>query len=85
MPSINGGTLIADILAAEGISTVFGIPDGTYLGLMNALDGHGIRLVTPWHETTALHMAGAYGPTPVNPLSNKALIVAIAAGLLPGS
>ena len=29
----NGGKVIADILVAEGIDKVFGIPDGTYLGL----------------------------------------------------
>ena len=56
----NGGKLVADVLAAEGVSKVFGIPDGTYLGLLNALVGKDIAVVTPRHETTALHMAGAY-------------------------
>ena len=56
----NGGRLVADVLAAEGVGKVFGIPDGTYLGLLNGLVGSGITVVTPRHETTALHMAGAY-------------------------
>ncbi len=60
MASTTGGGLIVDILIAEGVEKVFGIPDGTYLGLLNALEAHGIDLVTPRHETTAVHMAGAY-------------------------
>jgi len=60
MASTTGGGLIVDILVAEGVEKVFGIPDGTYMGLLNALESHGIDLITPRHETTALHMAGAY-------------------------
>jgi acetolactate synthase-1/2/3 large subunit len=60
MAATTGGGLIVDILTAEGVEKVFGIPDGTYMGLLNALEAHGIDLVTPRHETTALHMAGAY-------------------------
>ncbi len=56
----NGGKVIADVLAAEGVGKVFGIPDGTYLGLLNALVANNIPVVTPRHETTAIHMAGAY-------------------------
>jgi acetolactate synthase-1/2/3 large subunit len=48
------------MLAAEGVDTVFGIVDGTYFGLVSALESHGISLVSPRHETSALHMAGAY-------------------------
>jgi len=48
------------MLAAEGVDTVFGLPDGTYQGLIAGLDDNGIRLVTPRHESSALHMAGAY-------------------------
>lgn len=33
----NGGKIVADVLAAEGVAKVFGIPDGTYLALLNAL------------------------------------------------
>ncbi len=56
----NGGKVIADVLAAEGVAKVFGIPDGTYLGLLNSLVGKNIEVVTPRHETTAIHMAGAF-------------------------
>lgn len=48
------------MLAAEGVDRVFGIPDGTYQGLISGLDASGIRLITPRHETTNLHMAGTY-------------------------
>lgn len=51
------------MLAAEGVEVVFGIVDGTYYGLYSSLPEHGIELVTPRHETCALHMAGAYART----------------------
>jgi acetolactate synthase-1/2/3 large subunit len=57
---VTGGELIAAMLAAEGVDTVFGIIDGTYFGLYSSLERHGIRLVSPRHETSALHMAGAF-------------------------
>lgn len=60
MADSNGGSIIADVLAAEDVHKVFGIPDGTYLGLLNALVSRDIAVVTPRHETTAIHMAGAY-------------------------
>lgn len=60
MPSITGGGLIAAMLAAEGVDVVFGIIDGTYFGLYAAFEEHGISLVSPRHETSAAHMAGAY-------------------------
>jgi hypothetical protein len=55
-----GGELLARMLSAEGVTTVFGIIDGTYLGLYTAFEKYGIRLVSPRHETCAAHMAGAY-------------------------
>jgi acetolactate synthase-1/2/3 large subunit len=58
-----GGELVARMLAAEGVEVVFGIIDGSYYGLTSALKEHGIRLVTPRHESTAAHMAGAYART----------------------
>jgi len=56
----SGGDLIARMLRAEGVDVVFGIIDGSYFGLYSSLGRHGIRLVTPRHESTAAHMAGAY-------------------------
>jgi len=60
MNTTSGGEQIAQMLASEGIEVVFGIIDGSYFGLYSQLGNHGIRLITPRHETTALHMAGAY-------------------------
>jgi acetolactate synthase-1/2/3 large subunit len=57
---ISGGALIAHMLRAEGVEVVFGIIDGSYFGLYASLRDVGIRLVTPRHETSAVHMAGAY-------------------------
>jgi acetolactate synthase-1/2/3 large subunit len=55
-----GGALIARMLKSEGVETVFGIPDGTYFGLISSFEDNGLRLITPRHETNAVHMAGAY-------------------------
>lgn len=60
MAQIVGGDVLAKLLAAEGVDTVFGIVDGTYLGFFASFDKHGIRLISPRHETSAAHMAGAY-------------------------
>jgi len=57
--ALKGGELVARALAAEGVDAAFGIVDGTYLGLCAGLRKVGIRLVTPRHETSAAHMAGA--------------------------
>jgi len=59
--TIKGGGIVSRILAAEGIDTVFGIIDGSYFGLYSTLKPNGIRLITPRHESDAVHMAGAYG------------------------
>ncbi len=55
-----GGDLVARLLRAEGVEVVFGIVDGSYNGLVQGLRHEGIRLVSPRHETSAAHMAGAY-------------------------
>jgi acetolactate synthase I/II/III large subunit len=55
-----GGEIIAAMLRAEGVEVVFGIIDGSYFGLYSSLGRNGIRLVSPRHESTAVHMAGAY-------------------------
>jgi acetolactate synthase-1/2/3 large subunit len=57
---ITGGELVARMLKAEGVEVVFGIVDGSYYGLNVALEEHGVRLVSPRHESTGAHMAGAY-------------------------
>ncbi len=57
---IKGGEIVSRMLAAEGVTQVFGIIDGTYFGFYSTLGQSGIKLVTPRHETSAAHMAGAY-------------------------
>jgi acetolactate synthase-1/2/3 large subunit len=57
---ISGGEVIARMLQKESVEKVFGIVDGTYFGFYSALHRLGIQIVTPRHETSAAHMAGAY-------------------------
>jgi len=58
--TISGGEIISKMLAAEGIDTVFGIPDSSISTLCDALSSSGIKLISPTHETNTVHMAGAY-------------------------
>jgi acetolactate synthase-1/2/3 large subunit len=60
MNQMVGGDALARMLAAEGVEVVFGIVDGTYMGFFASFEKHGIRLISPRHETSAAHMAGAY-------------------------
>lgn len=60
MGEITGGEVLAKMLQIEGVQNIFGIIDGTYFGFYSKLKPHGIELVTPRHETSAAHMAGAY-------------------------
>jgi len=60
MDRTSGGRIVAEMLHAEGVDTLFGIIDGTYLQLTSSCVDLGMRLVTPRHESTAMHMAGAY-------------------------
>lgn len=63
MEKLLGGEVIARMLVAEGVDTVFGIIDGSYFGLYSSLVKCGIRLIGPRHEACAVHMAGAYART----------------------
>lgn len=60
MNTTTGGEVLARMLQAEDVDVVFGIIDGTYFGFYSALHRLGIRLITPRHETSAAHAAGAY-------------------------
>lgn len=60
MSTMMGGEIIVKMLKEEGVEKVFGIIDGTYFGFYSNLGRYGIDLITPRHETTAAHMAGAY-------------------------
>lgn len=57
---LTGGEVVAKMLAMEGVENVFGIIDGTYFGFYSKLKASGIKLISPRHETSAAHMAGAY-------------------------
>ena len=59
----NGGEIISRMLAAEGVETVFGIADSSLFPLCASLESNGITLISPTHETNAMHMAGAYAQT----------------------
>ncbi|HKI48773.1 MAG TPA: thiamine pyrophosphate-binding protein [Desulfobacteria bacterium] len=59
-PATNGGEIISKMLVAEGVKTVFGIPDSSISTLCASLKSSGIKLISPTHETNAMHMAGAY-------------------------
>ncbi len=58
--TVKGGEIVTRLLAAEGVEHVFGIIDGTYFGMYSTYGEHGIDLVTPRHETSAVHMAAGY-------------------------
>lgn len=57
---IHGGEVVAKMLKEEGVEKVFGIIDGTYFGFYSNLRKYGIEIITPRHETSAVHMAGTY-------------------------
>ncbi|MCP4870437.1 MAG: thiamine pyrophosphate-binding protein [Proteobacteria bacterium] len=58
--TVQGGEIVTRLLAAEGVSRVFGIIDGTYFGMYSTFGEHDIELITPRHESSAVHMAGGY-------------------------
>ncbi|MBE7437580.1 MAG: thiamine pyrophosphate-binding protein [Spirochaetales bacterium] len=58
--SWNAGSVVARILKQEGVEKIFGIIDGTYFGFYSSAVKEGMQLITPRHETSAAHMAGAY-------------------------
>ncbi len=55
-----GGQLVVDQLRAEGVDTAFCVPGESYLEVLDALHGSGIRLVTCRHEGGAGYMADAF-------------------------
>ena len=55
-----GGRLMAEMLQAENVEHVFGIIDGTYLMFFASCAELDMDIITPRHEATAMHAAGAY-------------------------
>lgn len=60
MSKVSGGAVAARFLKNESVEKIFGIIDGTYFGFYSSAVADGIELVSPRHETSAAHMAGAY-------------------------
>ena len=64
MPELNGGQVLAQCLANEGVRFVFGLPSPEIDPLLAALGAHDIRLVPIRHEAAGAHMAeGLYKTT----------------------
>jgi len=55
------GRYIADALRAVGVRYAFMVPGESFLGLLDGLDGAGIRIVAARHEGAAAFMAEAHG------------------------
>jgi acetolactate synthase-1/2/3 large subunit len=55
------GRYIADALRAAGVRYAFTVPGESFLGLLDAFDGAGIRVVATRHEAAAAFMAEAHG------------------------
>ena len=52
---------ILDLFEAEGINTLFGIPDPNFVHLFLEAEKRGWTVVSPHHEASAGHMAAAAG------------------------
>ena len=60
MTEMTGGELLLKCLKEAGISTLFGVLDGSFNPFLAKLDDYGMRFVNPRHEAAAAHMAEAY-------------------------
>jgi len=60
-PAMTLGRFAAETFAASGIKVAFTVPGESFLGLLDALPGAGIRVVATRHEGAAGFMAAAYG------------------------
>jgi acetolactate synthase I/II/III large subunit len=59
--AMDGGTLLARCLAAQGVDRAFCVPGESYLALLNGLHGSEIDVITTRHEGGAAMMAEADG------------------------
>jgi len=55
------GRFIADALRAAGVRYAFTVPGESFLGLLDAFEGAGIRVIATRHEGAAAFMAEAHG------------------------
>jgi acetolactate synthase-1/2/3 large subunit len=60
MTEITGGELLLKCLKEEGVTTLFGVLDGSFNPFLAKLDEYGMRFINPRHEAAAAHMAEAY-------------------------
>ena len=60
MTEITGGELLLKCLQTEGVSTIFGVLDGSHNAFLAKLDKYGMRFVSARHEAAAAHMAEAW-------------------------
>ncbi len=60
MAQITGGELLLRCLKAEGVTTVFGVLDGSHNPILAKLADYGIRFISARHESAAAHMAEAW-------------------------
>lgn len=60
MTEITGGELLLKCLKEEGVTTIFGVLDGSYNAFLAKLNEYGMRLIAPRHEAAAAHMAEAW-------------------------
>ena len=55
------GRYIADVLRTAGVRYAFTVPGESFLGLLDAFEGAGIRVIATRHEGAAAFMAEAHG------------------------
>ena len=51
---------ILDLLQAEGVDTLFGIPDPSFFGMFIEAERRGMRIISPHHEQAAALTADGY-------------------------
>lgn len=88
MGEITGGELLVRCLHAEGVHFIHGIPDGTYMMVLEAIERLGqelgMRLIVPRHEAAAAHACDAYTRVAAEPAVVLACAGPGAANLLAG-
>ena len=61
MADLHGGQIVAQALAAEGVSFVFTLCGGHVMSIYDGCLDHGIRVIDVRHEQTAAHAADGWG------------------------
>ncbi len=84
MVEISGGELLLRCLKQEGVSTLFGVLDGSFNPFLAKLDKYGMRFVNARHEAAAAHMAEAWSRIRGEPAVVMAGIGPGAANMLSG-